>query len=370
MAVNSSKQFQIMIYNKTVDTVVINHDNIEGCTKMIKNALESGLLLKFDDDLIQNIKQYFIILQSISFGLIINSKIDGYFPLSVSQILKQETDNYFSYINIQNTNFCLKLIWQNPLILKQWMKDKRKWKLILILLMNMLQRYIHTTYISNELIDFIMTLMNTSIYWRRKQFVFLSNHSFANIFMIFLQHVYLNMSKTRKQPPSTLSNSFLNVTKLFYIYCRQNNNKLSIKSWMKQWRSVCKLEICLECKIKHKYINHFYVSWDKMTNNFLINIKNFKKMYDKSNFKIGQITNSQKKKIISKKYDIFSKLKLCGNINCTNDKKYDELKICKGCKMICYCSRHCQKVDWKNIHKKQCVKLYDKMNDYDWGLVC
>ena len=371
MAVNSSKQFQIMIHNKKVDTFVINGENMEGSIEMIKDALESGLLFKLDDNSIKNIKQHFMIIQSISFGLIINSKIDGYFPLSASQILQKEEGNYFSFVNIQNTNVCLKLIWQSRLILKQWMGDERKWRLVLVLLMNMLERNIHTVYISNELIEFILTLMNTNIYWTKRHFIFLTNHHFPEIFMKFLKHIYITMSKQNKKPPSTLYISLLNATKILYMYYyKQKNYKLSMSSWMEQIKNVVELEICLDCEIQNPNIDHLYVNWDKMITIFFEHVVNFIKKYNKSNSRIGRITTLQKKKIISKKYDIFSKFALCGNINCINENKYDRLKICKGCMMIYYCSKHCQKVDWKNIHKKQCEKLFDKMNGYNWNLVC
>jgi hypothetical protein len=36
-----------------------------------------------------------------------------------------------------------------------------------------------------------------------------------------------------------------------------------------------------------------------------------------------------------------------------------ELKVCSGCKMAEYCSTECQTIDWKNGHKKQCLKMLE-----------
>ncbi len=42
---------------------------------------------------------------------------------------------------------------------------------------------------------------------------------------------------------------------------------------------------------------------------------------------------------------------------CTHCKKYGlKYKLCSGCKKVKYCSKDCQKLDWKK-HKINCVKL-------------
>ncbi|KAF8878364.1 hypothetical protein CPB84DRAFT_1688354, partial [Gymnopilus junonius] len=40
-------------------------------------------------------------------------------------------------------------------------------------------------------------------------------------------------------------------------------------------------------------------------------------------------------------------------MTCGKDAQSD-LKVCSGCKVAKYCSKQCQKEDWKN-HKKECT---------------
>eukprot|EP01083_Nonionella_stella_P007338 21239_1 len=44
----------------------------------------------------------------------------------------------------------------------------------------------------------------------------------------------------------------------------------------------------------------------------------------------------------------------CQNRHCSAHKS---LKICNACKLVFYCSRHCQKRDWKESHRKMCRKF-------------
>jgi hypothetical protein len=48
----------------------------------------------------------------------------------------------------------------------------------------------------------------------------------------------------------------------------------------------------------------------------------------------------------------------CSNPSCNNwDTEPKEFKTCSGCKAVAYCSRHCQKNDWKALHKFKCLTI-------------
>ena len=73
------------------------------------------------------------------------------------------------------------------------------------------------------------------------------------------------------------------------------------------------------------------------------------------------------KALCKKLYLGYGKNQKCGSYRCNNmivrqsiEKKstYNFSKCkhtCKGCKVMKYCSRICQKLDWKKRHRNQCI---------------
>eukprot|EP01084_Bolivina_argentea_P264253 447574_1 len=116
--------------------------------------------------------------------------------------------------------------------------------------------------------------------------------------------------------------------------------------------------------------------------------------FDNLHAQIRSITNDKKlNKFIKTLLDACNDMhRKCGNLKCTKDymlevygchidsaverdkfslsvlqhwdtKRYTvkigkEWKLCKQCKTTYYCSRRCQKISWKQVHKKQCKKLH------------
>jgi len=366
MATIVSNQFQMIIYDKKPEILVINHFNKDKHVDKITKAFESGLLVQLNVNLQRNLMQHFMIIQSISFGLIIKSKILGYFPLSVCEIMNAQKG--FRHITIQNVNICLKMVWQNPLVLKQWMSSKSKWTLLFMLLLKLLKTH-HPIIRLKECIDLILTLMNTNFRWNQKHFIWLIHHEFPRKCMEFLKHIYIHQKIARKNMKSAfiLFNKFFNTTKIFYMYCKQKKYKIYFNSWINSISNAVEIKHCRECQSKpqsmldcsyfHQIAEGFFDRINKMVLNF-------------HNLRIGSLTISQKYNIIPKKYQAFSRVKLCANVDCLQKNNDHKLKICKKCRVVYYCSRHCQKVDWKETHKNQCLKLYNKMNSFKWNLNC
>jgi hypothetical protein len=49
--------------------------------------------------------------------------------------------------------------------------------------------------------------------------------------------------------------------------------------------------------------------------------------------------------------------RMCGNSSCSNSDVTSDLKSCSVCRCVDYCSRKCQKLDWKARHKEICKKV-------------
>eukprot|EP01084_Bolivina_argentea_P128814 227618_1 len=47
----------------------------------------------------------------------------------------------------------------------------------------------------------------------------------------------------------------------------------------------------------------------------------------------------------------------CSNSFCKSE-MYFKLQVCSGCMTSWYCSRQCQKKDWKNGHNRQCDRSW------------
>eukprot|EP01083_Nonionella_stella_P139612 426185_1 len=69
-------------------------------------------------------------------------------------------------------------------------------------------------------------------------------------------------------------------------------------------------------------------------------------------FILNNKTRRRNHRFMVKVYRSIKQKMKCGNKHCGN--KYHKLKICDGCKYKRYCSRPCQKSDWK-LHKIQCL---------------
>ena len=78
--------------------------------------------------------------------------------------------------------------------------------------------------------------------------------------------------------------------------------------------------------------------------------------YKKLNIISLKILKSKKNQLILKHFDFGCKLILlrCSFVFCS--KKIKKLTRCKGCRFNAYCSRTCQKQDWKFIHSTMCEK--------------
>ena len=84
---------------------------------------------------------------------------------------------------------------------------------------------------------------------------------------------------------------------------------------------------------------------------------------------LRQFHNNDSKKAEHTRFHVKSEIRICGNDKCkfitavdkTKKKERKRLKICENCKSMYYCSRKCQKIDWKKRHRFHCTTLRSSM---------
>eukprot|EP01084_Bolivina_argentea_P151510 264443_1 len=199
------------------------------------------------------------------------------------------------------------------------------------------------------------------------------------------QHHYLILRKCSK------------VKRLFIIifgyYCRRILETNALDTVCEQFATF--LECCKWFKFRHikwilyskltrKYIVQLYVSYFReqqtgmqfIFDAMFIRINEYSVKYKMSYYKCS-LKHTKEMKLINK-YRIrymgmidysktdhwfyclyyangWEKLKKCGNVKCKNNTQPRKLFICKGCKLIYYCSKKCQKYAWNRLdHQIHC----------------
>ena len=73
---------------------------------------------------------------------------------------------------------------------------------------------------------------------------------------------------------------------------------------------------------------------------------------------IGKLVQSRYKKMWKIKFQVMK----CGNIKCDRIRKdVNKMYKCKGCCLVRYCSKRCQKIDWNAYNHKTCCKQLSEM---------
>jgi len=336
-------QFMLTFNEKYKKSIVINKNNAHKYIHNIKNSLKNGIQMKCNIDLkkIDDIKQHDNVIQMLTLELLINDDILCTFsPTTI--------------IDIKNFNLILKLLWFNPLIMKKYMKNIEKWTKIYTILKFLLTDCKFRT--TNECIDLILTITSSMIHLNMKHIKFLIDLDYGKAFCSFFRRIYLKQNKS----PNVLI-LLTSITKIIWLHCMHDNKDNSfiyIGQWIQDITFILfkYCNTCCWCELNRKNRKRqcevFHEMTKRLHNNLIETFISFKtKRLEFSNyFSLKKIfKSSQKNRIIS--------LKICGNGKCKNNNV--RLKICKKCRVIYYCSRHCQKISWNNDHKKQCNELCD-----------
>ena len=348
--------------HKSLNYIIININNITKCAKEIADSLTNGIQINSNINLKNRneIKQHVESIQMLAFELIKHyDTFNEFLPCTLN------------FVDIQNINIFLKFMWLNPLIMRNCMKDDSKWKVHLVLLRILLTHKFRT---KKECIDLILTISSSMVYWKKKHIKFLIECGYANALCSFFRKIYLEQHESLN-----VLILLLNMTKLVWLFCMPQEPGFSkLYNYAMQWTKhlhfvlfryidecpLCEItkknsKIQKKCKKLHQMIRKLRqelniiafscLSQSQKTENDNISIIH----QENQHFSFSKVLQmSRENRIIS--------LKICGNKKC---KKIQDLnlKICKKCKLIYYCSRYCQKIDWKYKHRKFCDELSNKM---------
>ena len=134
-------------------------------------------------------------------------------------------------------------------------------------------------------------------------------------------------------------NQYLHYQFSLYLYNVMNNSK---DAWYHLKLAVNGHQKTKQCKFNSLY---YQLLVDRKSN------------YQDTN-SFNQMTNIHFLKFCKKLYFKCGKNPTCGNKKCCkaiSRNKNGVKHTCKGCKVIMYCSRYCQKIDWKRNHKQECL---------------
>ena len=273
----------------------------------------------------------------IAIHLIIQAKSSIYFlPLHI---------NTYSYKNkqiyINNCSILLNILVHYKRFIQHIMANESRWKIFFDTLNDLMnnKRFI----MSSKYLNIIKTLANTSSYWRYNHLVYLSKIGFLKTLSTALINGYFNVKKN-----SPLLRSI--ITHFIKLYL--------LMAFCDDWK--------YDISYTYNYANKFkyYVQKDLKRLKSSRNKQAYRNYNEQVEIHFGDICKFHRD-INVEEFDIklpfidninYEEMNVCANRKCKM-KKSNDLKMCKQCKVVYYCSRKCQKYDWKHLHRTHCILL-------------
>lgn len=186
--------------------------------------------------------------------------------------------------------------------------------------------------------------MYTANYWKYEHISFLINIGFLQSLAKTMRYKYFNKYKRNSD---TLRKMIDLLMMIMYSITHSYSSDLAellYNDWQRQL-AIEKQRLNSNQKLFHNWSTHitqhqnliksFVNSFSKYEMDYLL-----KQLNDASGLKCMKICDNAK----------------CNKYQCKDKHKFQKLKLCKMCKIVRYCSKKCQKIDWSN-HKRKCKEL-------------
>ena len=282
----------------------------------------------------------------IGFELILKSS--NFVDLLINHQYKSSSQEYPMIkilIEIYNLEFFINIMFYNNLIIKKIFSDESKWK-PLIMFFKRMWLYQKKQHLQSKYDSLALLLGKSQRYWNLEHYKYMVDIRFEKA---LLHSVYISFYHCKISTIITVTYTILQNCKRQFII-EEDNHEI----WLDFQNKIEKETK----KYRRKFNNKLKRS------NYSMNLKRMIKVYDEFVddylVPVPVLMTSKPPKFYCA--TLQECVKPCAYNKCKNMKYIDseskiKMKICKGCKLIYYCSRKCQKCDWNSRHRYQCLRL-------------
>ena len=323
----ANKTLKIIISkNKNKDKILIHKNNVsESCDKLLK-AYKNNCKIKHPLQWDCRDKNDHILINNIGIHIILKLNNEN-------ELFEK---NKYSICQIENLDFFMNLIFGNNLIIKNWCKDETKWKPLFDFFAILLS---HKHLMNPKFLSLTSLIAKTQIYWNINHIKYFHKIKLYKPLCIGIKKAYY------ANHPKKMHNIVCTLTYNFRIIM---NRSTKDKIWYRVYKHYMDKTLISQIGRTHRRRRK---KWQMHVQGFChykfaLFVEGYlNTVYDNSDNKMRQTYTAHK---------------VCAYLNCNKlktKKNKIKMKICKGCMLVYYCSRNCQKRDWKSKHRKQCQTL-------------
>ena len=320
----------IITKRKNKNKILIDKNNVsESCDKLLK-AYKNNYKIKHPLQWHHLNKDIFILINII--GIHIEIRLTDGFDLFSNKT------NKYSISKIKNLAFLLNIMFTNNLMLKKYMKDELQWKPLFDLFKIILS---HKHVMNIKFLSLITLITKTQKYWNSDHLRYFHKIELYKALCIGIKTQYYQNNKYKTHPQYQMENIIYSITLNYYKVCYRSKET---EIWYKRFKNIMDTTL---------------ISQQQQ-----LRIQKYRQMSIQSGYSYISFVNKYRR-IICGHQDVapilyYHRHKVCAHFNCSKiktKKNKIKMKICKGCLLVYYCSKKCQKRDWKLRHREQCERL-------------